>query len=56
MKVYPDRRWTADVKFNDGTRITTTIYGRNCSEAELKYCKEHPNVRSVIVRAEQWIR
>lgn len=52
----PDRRWTATVTRADGFRFTTTIYGRNCSEAELRYLEEHPGTRAVVVHAEQGIR
>jgi len=52
----PDRRWIATVTFTDGERITgritTTIYGPNCSEAERRYLQEHRDVRSVVVQHE----
>ncbi len=52
----PLRQWIATVKFNDGSRITTSIYGRNCSEAELQYVREHTGVVAVVVHQECGIR
>ena len=52
----PARRWTATIKQVDGTKITTTIYGPNCSQAELDYLKAHPGTQAVVVHSEQWIR
>ena len=50
----PDRHWIATVTYSDGRKITTSIYGRNCTEAENRYVREHPNVRSIVVHQECW--
>jgi hypothetical protein len=56
----PDRTWIATVTFQDGTRITAALHGPNCSEAELRYAREHAStnggVRAIIVHQESWIR
>lgn len=50
----PLRAWVATVKRADGSRITTTIYGRNCSQAELDYRQANQGTQSVVVHQENW--
>lgn len=51
----PDRRYTASVTLADGTALTTTVYGKNPTDAESRYAAEHPGA-TVVVRSEQGIR
>jgi hypothetical protein len=48
------RRFTATITFHGDPRgITTTIHGSNPTDAEDNYKREHPDVRSIVVHAEQ---
>lgn len=50
----PDRHWIATITYQDGRKITASLYGRNCTDAEDRYRRDHPEVRVIIVHQECW--